>query len=100
MTISSADWLAIHELLGWHGHLIDAGELDRLTEVFTEDVVYDVSDFGFGALHGVPARSKGIGVLADGTTGSAVYEDELRREPAGWRIARRTVLARARPLGG
>ena len=43
-------------------------------------------------------RSKGIGVLANGTSGTVVYEDVVRRTPAGWRIARRNVLPRRRPL--
>jgi len=43
-------------------------------------------------------RSKGIGVLTDGTSGTVVYEDLVRRTPAGWRIARRTVIPRRRPL--
>ena len=43
-------------------------------------------------------RSKGIGILADGTSGSVVYEDVVRRTDAGWRIARRTVIPRRRPL--
>jgi len=42
--------------------------------------------------------SKGIGVLADGTCGSVVYEDEVRRESSGWRIARRRVVPRREPL--
>jgi hypothetical protein len=44
----------------------------------------------------VLARSKGIGVNADGTTGSVVYEDLLARRDAGWRIVRRRVEARRR----
>jgi SnoaL-like protein len=43
-------------------------------------------------------RSKGIGILADGTSGTVVYEDVVRRTPDGWRIARRTVTPRRRPL--
>ena len=43
-------------------------------------------------------RSKGIGVLTNGTSGTVVYEDVVRRTPAGWRIARRNVLPRRRPL--
>jgi ketosteroid isomerase-like protein len=45
-------------------------------------------------------RSKGIGVNADGTTGSATYDDTVTRGPEGWRIARRTVTARREALGG
>lgn len=123
--------LLIHELLNLHGHLMDEGALDRLGELFTADVVYDVSALGGGVLSGpdavaaagqalgdrnplahhvtnvvvtslgpdeATAVSKGLGVRGDGTTGSVVYEDELRRTPAGWRIARRRVLPRERPL--
>jgi len=44
---------------------------------------------------GVRARSKGLAVMADGTSGTAVYEDVLRREARGWRISHRKVVARA-----
>ena len=47
----------------------------------------------------VHGRSKGIGVNADGTSGSVVYEDTFRREDRGWRISYRKVLARRKPLG-
>jgi len=45
-------------------------------------------------------RSKGIGVMADGRAGSAVYDDVVTRTPDGWRISHRTVTARRAPLGG
>lgn len=41
----------------------------------------------------VLARSKGIGVNADGTSGSVTYEDVLARRGDGWRIVRRRVKA-------
>ena len=41
-----ADRLAIHELLGLYGHLIDDRRWDELDRVFTADAVYDASDFG------------------------------------------------------
>jgi hypothetical protein len=125
------DRLAIHELLALHGHLVDAGEFDRLGELLTPDIVYDSTAFGAGEMHGfeniiatsyalgdrnpvghhvtnimvtedpdgtVRARSKGIGVYADGTTGSVVYDDVLRRTPEGWRIGRRAISPRRTPL--
>jgi hypothetical protein len=46
----------------------------------------------------VVAISKGIGIMADGSCGSVVYDDVLRRYEAGWRIARRTIRARRAPL--
>ena len=36
-----------------HGHLFDNGELDRLGELFTPDIVYDVTDAGMAPLHGI-----------------------------------------------
>lgn len=47
----------------------------------------------------VTARSKGFGVMADGTCGSVTYDDLIIRTPVGWRLRRRRVLARRRPLG-
>ncbi|ADD45493.1 nuclear transport factor 2 family protein [Stackebrandtia nassauensis] len=133
MTITADDRAAISELLAMHGHLIDAGELDRLDEVLTPDAIYDVTDLGAAPLVGVAAcreaalalgegnplghhvtnivitestpgrvfaRSKGIGVNTDGTTGTVTYEDTITRSPAGWRISHRKVIARRAPLGG
>jgi hypothetical protein len=48
----------------------------------------------------VRARSKGIGIQADGSSGSVVYDDIIRREAAGWRITYRKVSARRAPLCG
>ncbi|MFD1544927.1 nuclear transport factor 2 family protein [Nonomuraea guangzhouensis] len=55
MTLGADDRAAITELISLHGHLFDDGELDRLDELFTADVVYDASDFGVGSLEGVAA---------------------------------------------
>jgi hypothetical protein len=131
MALTTNDRMAIHELIALHGHLVDAGEFDRLGELFTDDFVYDVSALGFGTLAGAAAfteasralgdnnplghhvtntivvtagddeatvRSKGIGILADGTSGTVVYEDLVRRTSVGWRIAVRAVIPRNRPL--
>lgn len=53
MSLTGEDRLAIGEVISLHGHLIDSGELDRLEELFTSDVVYDISDFTGEALIGV-----------------------------------------------
>jgi hypothetical protein len=133
MALNVEDRLLIAELISMHGHLCDAGELDRLDELFTSDVVYDVTDFGLEPLEGVQAirvaavtlgdanpvghhvtniviaegdegrvqaRSKGIGVNADGTSGSLTYEDILVLTEQGWRISYRKVVARRVPLSG
>ena len=48
-----ADRLAICELIARHGHLVDAGRLDDLGEVFVADVVYDLTDLGSGTTVGL-----------------------------------------------
>jgi 3-phenylpropionate/cinnamic acid dioxygenase small subunit len=131
MELPSDDRLAIHELIHLHGHLMDDGAFDRLDELFTPDIEYDVSAFGGGVLQGTAAiaeagqilgsanplghhvtnvlivsnetdtatvRSKGFGVMSDGLVGSAVYDDQVVRTPAGWRISSRKVTPRRTPL--
>lgn len=46
----------------------------------------------------VQAMSKGLGIGTDGSVNSVVYLDEIKRSPQGWRIVRRKLLARRRPL--
>ncbi|WP_142099946.1 nuclear transport factor 2 family protein [Pseudonocardia cypriaca] len=55
MTLSPDDRSAIAELISLHGHVFDDGDLDRLDVLFTPSVVYDVSELGGGALHGIEA---------------------------------------------
>lgn len=132
MSLPPEDRAAIEELLSLHGHLFDEGELDRLDELFTEDVVYDASVFGGTPLVGIEAireaayqlgdrnpvahhvtniviadtgggkvgvLSKGLAVMADGTSGSVSYEDTVVRVASGWRIKRQNVYPRRTPLG-
>ncbi|MBF6175356.1 nuclear transport factor 2 family protein [Nocardia blacklockiae] len=127
--ITAADRIAIHETIALHGHVADDRDWDRWGELFTDDLVMDLEDFGLGSVRGlaalrklcrdnendptqplghhvtnivvlapggdrVRARSKGLSVHADGSSGTVVYEDALRREPQGWRIFHRKVVAR------
>ena len=48
LVIDIADRLAVHELLGLYGHVIDERRWADMELVFTPDVVYDASDFGHG----------------------------------------------------
>ena len=51
-----------------------------------------------GDANNAHVRSKGLSVMADGTTSTVIYDDLVTKTPAGWRIAARTVLpARADP---
>ncbi|MEU8265756.1 nuclear transport factor 2 family protein [Sphaerisporangium sp. NPDC049002] len=132
MALTEHDRIDINDLINLHGHLTDAGELDRAGELFTPDVTYDLDDFGLGSLHGTAAireaalalgdanpvghhvtniviteiddrsarvRSKGIGIKADGTAGSVVYDDIVTRQPGGWKISYRRITARRAALG-
>lgn len=133
MSLALEDRLAITELISLHGHLVDDGDLDRLEELFTSDVVYDLTEFGQEPLLGVAAiraaawalgaanpvahhvtnvvvtaladgrvqaRSKGLGIQADGSCGSVTYDDTVVRTADGWRISHRTISPRRTPLGG
>ena len=133
MTLTEQDRSDIEDLINLHGHLTDAGKLDRASELFTPDVTYDLEDFGLGSLHGTTAlreaalalgaanpvghhvtniviaqlddrsarvRSKGIGIKADGSAGSVVYDDIVTRQPDGWKISYRKITARRAALGG
>ena len=53
--LHAEDREAIGETLSLHGHLFDGGHLDRLGEIFTPDVVYDMSAVGVGTFEGIEA---------------------------------------------
>jgi ketosteroid isomerase-like protein len=65
MTLSTQDRIDINDLINLHGHLTDAGELAQAGELFTPDVTYDVTDFGFGSLHGTAAIREAALALGD-----------------------------------
>jgi len=66
VSLSVEDRLAVTELISLHGHLIDAGAMDRLHELFTPDVIYDVSHLGGGQLSGIEAiRDAGLALGGD-----------------------------------
>lgn len=66
MALSHEDRTAVTDLIAMHGHLVDSGRLDRLDEIFTPDVVYDVSDLGGPPLHGLPALREAALALGEG----------------------------------
>jgi ketosteroid isomerase-like protein len=65
MTLTDQDRIDITNLINLHGHHVDAGELDRMCELFTPDVTYDVADFGLGTLRGTAALKEGALALGD-----------------------------------
>jgi hypothetical protein len=52
--VGTEDVVAIQQLLALYGHVVDRGDLD-LSEVFTEDAVFDASDSGGGRHEGLAA---------------------------------------------
>lgn len=108
--LHTEDRQAISETLSLHGHLFDGGHLDRLGEIFTPDVVYDMSALEVGTFEGIEAiRSAALHFgadnpiahhLADGTFASVTHLDSLRRHDGGWRISRRVIFPQRTPLGG
>jgi hypothetical protein len=65
MTLSPDDRASIADLISLHGHVFDDGDLDRLDVLFTPSVVYDVSELGGGALHGIEAIRTAALALGD-----------------------------------
>ena len=53
--LHAEDRQAISETLSLHGHIFDGGHLDRLGEIFTPGVVYDMSAVGVGTFEGIEA---------------------------------------------
>ena len=53
--LTTEDRLAIHELMGRYGLVIDEREWQRIDELFTDDVVYDMGELGLGVLQGKAA---------------------------------------------
>jgi len=80
--LQAEDRLAIGEVLSLHGHVFDAGELDRLDEIFTAEIVYDMSAVGIGVFEGIEtvrsaAASMGdSGPLAHHVTNLLISSDE------------------------
>lgn len=55
MPLDAKDLIEIHMLLGLYGHLLDDRDWSSLDQVFTDDVVFDATDFGLGVMRGIPA---------------------------------------------
>ncbi|MEU0932816.1 MULTISPECIES: nuclear transport factor 2 family protein [unclassified Embleya] len=66
MALNAEDRVTITDLIALHGHLIDAGELLRLDELFTADIVYDVTDLGGAAIEGLDGIRRAAHALGAG----------------------------------
>jgi hypothetical protein len=94
MTLTAEDRVAIADLVHQFGHLVDAGELDRLGELFTSDVTYDLVDLGYGTLTGVDAiRDAGLAAGDANPVGHHVTNLVLTEQADGQVLARSKGIA-------
>jgi ketosteroid isomerase-like protein len=78
------DRWAINDTISMHGNLIDGGHLDRLEELFTPDVVYDMSAVGLGVFEGLETvrgaarqmEDRGVGPVAHHVTNVVIAAEE------------------------
>jgi len=79
--LSEDDRSSITDLINRHGHLVDTGQFERLHEILTDDVAYDVTDLGGGVLVGPGALHEAALALGDGNpVGHHVTNIVLRAE--------------------
>jgi hypothetical protein len=81
-------------LAGLRDAALTLGDANPVGHHVTNVVIRETPDGG------VRARSKGLGVNADGTVGSVTYDDTLVDTGGGWRISHRVVTPRNVALGG
>jgi hypothetical protein len=87
--------LGIHQGLGSVREAAEAlGDANPVGHHVTNSVIVEVKDDDT-----VVTRAKGIGIRADGTAGSVVYDDTLTKRDGAWRITYRTITVRRTPLG-
>ncbi|MGX5682167.1 nuclear transport factor 2 family protein [Schumannella luteola] len=122
--LSEKDRAEIEEVIAIYGHVVDDNAWDRAHLVFSDDFVFDFSEFGRPNLNGVAelkdalrgrrvyshhstnvvieeqpdgtarVRSKFIGFPNEGPPISGDYRDLFVRTPDGWRLARRRSSVR------
>ncbi|MFE9444503.1 nuclear transport factor 2 family protein [Streptomyces sp. NPDC006602] len=90
MTLALEDRLAVTELIALHGHLMDAGELHRSVELFTPDVVHDLSDFGQGRVIGIAALTAAALALGAANPVAHHVTNVVIEEAAGDRVRARS----------
>lgn len=134
MYLQSDDVVAIQQVLYRYPHAVDERDWPAFAGIFTADAACDMTAVGLGETSGLAAlvelfdeirhpvahhlvdpviegaadgatvRSKWLVVLADRTTLSGCYEDEMVRTDVGWRVRRRRVTQRQdgshRPVPG
>jgi hypothetical protein len=86
-TLSAEDRTAITDLINRHGHLTDSGDFDRMHELFTADVAYDVTDLGGGVLTGLAGLKEAALALGERNPVAHHVTNIVLTEVAGDRVA-------------
>lgn len=71
--LNSEDRWTITQTVSLVSHLVDEGGIDHLGDVFTGDVVYDMSAVGVGVFEGIEVVKRGAQHLAQADDGPAVH---------------------------
>ena len=134
MDSTADDQMAIQQVLYRYPYAVDERDWPAFARIFTPDVVCDMTAVGLGVTRsletlvelfgeiehpvahhlvdpvidpapgGATVRSKWLVVLADRTTLSGRYDDELVRTDEGWRVRSRLITQRQegsrRPVPG
>ena len=87
--------LGIHQGLGSVREAAEAlGDANPVGHHVTNIVIVEMKDDST-----VVTRSKGIGIRADGTTGSVVYDDTVTKRDGAWCISYRKITLRRKAFG-
>jgi 3-phenylpropionate/cinnamic acid dioxygenase small subunit len=82
-TLDTRDLLAIHDLLARYGHVVDDADWERLSEVFSDDGVFDLEAIGRGRAQGMEELRACFArldhPLAHHTTNVTIEPDSPRR---------------------
>lgn len=92
--LTAHDRTTISDLIALHGHLVDAGHLDRLDTLFTPDIAYDVTDLGGAVLEGLDALRQAALALGAGNPVAHHVTNIVLTEVSGTE-----VRARSKGLG-
>lgn len=93
--LNADDRLAIAHTLSLNGHLVDSGDLDRLGETFTADVVYELGAAGVGTVEGLEAvrgAARGMARAGAGPRAHHVTDIVITGGPDGVATAESKVL--------
>ncbi|MCT9934904.1 nuclear transport factor 2 family protein [Planotetraspora sp. A-T 1434] len=84
---------SLHGTAAIHEAALALGDANPVGHHVTNILITQIDD------RSARVQSKGIGIKADGTAGSVVYDDIVTRQPDGWKISYRKVTATRAALG-